>query len=85
MFWRKKTKDDVDIFSFVRVNDRLQLKVYGRSYLSRVEDIRGRELFVGAPVEQGETKILPPGREVRVSLFATHGLQQFSAVVVRME
>ncbi|MCL6518692.1 MAG: flagellar brake protein [Armatimonadetes bacterium] len=85
MFWRKKTEDRVNIFSLVRVNDRIQLKVYGRAYLSRVEDIRGQELFVGAPVEQNRVRMLPTGREVTVSLFAVHGLQQFSAVVVRME
>jgi len=81
MFWPIRWRDNTDIHKLVRVNDRVQLEVFGKRYLSRVEDIRPGEMEVAAPFSGGSPVTLWPGQEVMLSIFGGAGVRQFAAAV----
>mgnify|MGYP001050133550 CR=1 FL=1 len=85
MLWFGKSKEKTDIFRLVRVNDRMQVDIGGKTYLSRVEDIRDGELHIAAPVERGGVTVVRPGLSIVVNLFEGMGIRRFSGRVLRVE
>lgn len=85
MRWFGKAKEQTDIFRLVRVNDRIQVELDSKTYLSRVEDIQGDELHVAAPVERGGPTSVRSGQDITVNLFEGMGIKQFYGSVVRVE
>jgi c-di-GMP-binding flagellar brake protein YcgR len=80
MLFFRRLKEKLDIFDLVHVNDRIQLEIENKTYVSRIEDIRGRQIFAAVPVDQGSYKHIAPGRSVIVNVFTPVGLRRFSAV-----
>lgn len=85
MRWFGKSKEQTDIFRLVRVNDRIQVELDGKTHLSRVEDIKDGELHVAAPVERGGPPTVRSGQDITVNLFEGMGVKQFYGSVVRVE
>lgn len=79
MWWRKKTEARSDIASRLRVNDRIQLEIDGKTYLSRVEDIQGGDLHVAAPAECGAMKAIRS--DIVVKLSEGMKVRRFSGVI----
>jgi len=83
MLWRKALRESnngpssLNIMDLVNVNDRVQLEVYGRSYLSRIEDICGENLYIGCPIDRGRVVNIRPGIKIKLNLFLGEGLKQF--------
>ncbi len=85
MRWFGKAKEQTDIFRLVRVNDRIQVELDGKTHLSRIEDIQGDELHVAAPVERGGSPTVRSGQDITVNLFEGMGIKQFYGTVIRVE
>lgn len=81
MLWLTRRREADEIGSLVRVNDRLQIQIRSRSYLTRVEDIKPDEIHVAVPIDHGSLVTLPAGLELTVNLFTPMGLRQFRCVV----
>lgn len=81
MIWhrgsRESTAGSANINELVGVNDRVQLEVHGRTYLSRIEDIRGEDLYTGCPIDSGKIVHIKPGTRVLLNIFLDEGLKQF--------
>jgi c-di-GMP-binding flagellar brake protein YcgR len=78
MFLLKKKSENQACFGQVSVNDRVQLDVAGRSYLTRVEDIKEKYLLVGTPLDKDW-----PGESLQnqlgvLNVFAASGFRRFN-------
>lgn len=85
MLFFRRPQQTTDILTLVRVNDRVQLEIKGKTYTSRIEDIRDGEIYAAAPVDQGNYKPIGLGEHVVINVFAPIGLRRFAAVVRGMQ
>jgi c-di-GMP-binding flagellar brake protein YcgR len=81
MMWLARRRDSEEIASLVRINDRLQIQVGTRSYLTRVEDIKTDEIHIAVPIDHGSLVALSAGLELKVNIFTPMGLRQFRCSV----
>lgn len=81
MLWKKPQNEQKDIFSFVKVNDRVQLAFGAKSYLSRVEDVHGEELFAAVPMTKEGVVPVRPGTDVGINVFLDLGIWRFGGAV----
>lgn len=91
MIWRKGPRESKEgsslssnIKDLVNVNDRIQLEVYGRSYLSRVEDIRGEDLYIGCPIDGGKIIEIKSETKVKLNIFLDEGFKQFETTAQKV-
>jgi c-di-GMP-binding flagellar brake protein YcgR len=83
MFWFRR-KPAVACFTGVRLNDRVQLDVAGRSYLTRVEDVQNTELHVAAPLDKGWQDALSQHERAVLNVFSDSGFRRFATTVTSL-
>ncbi|MDO8586204.1 MAG: flagellar brake protein [Armatimonadota bacterium] len=82
MFWPSKRREQY--FENVRVNDRVQMDIAGRSYLTRVEDVLDQEVHVAAPLEPEWTEDAQSHDRVILNVFSESGFLRFSTRITRL-
>lgn len=82
MFVAKKLeKRGKDIFSTVKINDRVQLTYRDNAYLSRVEDVRESLIFLAVPMAHGKPAPVRVGDEITVNVFLDYTMWSFAGVI----
>ncbi|HOP80450.1 MAG TPA: PilZ domain-containing protein [Armatimonadota bacterium] len=76
--WGRK---QVDIFTIVRVNDRIKLVIENESYMSRVENISEKELIVASPLDRAGVINVRPNTKMMVDVFQQSDLRRYSCTV----
>ncbi|HOK55221.1 MAG TPA: PilZ domain-containing protein, partial [Armatimonadota bacterium] len=76
--WGRK---QVDIFTIVRVNDRIKLVIENESYMSRVENISEKELIVASPLDRAGVINVRPNTKLMVDVFQQSDLRRYSCTV----
>jgi c-di-GMP-binding flagellar brake protein YcgR len=74
-----RRKPEAACFTGVRPNDRVQLDVAGRSYLTRVEDVLGRELHVATPLDEDWLETSSQHDRAVLNVFSELGFRRFAA------
>ncbi len=85
MLWRAGHQDDKTVLKLVRVNDRVQVRVWNKGYFTRIEDIRSNDICISAPLNKGKLVWLRQGMEILLNIIQVNGLRQFSATVKSIE
>lgn len=74
---------------FLKINQRVQIEVkegpFAGKYYSRIEDVRERDLIIGAPIYKGEVINLRPETLITVIVTGENALYQFESKVLTTE
>lgn len=79
MFTLRRT--DIAYFTGVRMNDRVQLDMGDRSYLTRVENVLDREVHVAIPLDGDWPRVAATKERVVANVFTETGFRRFSTKI----
>jgi c-di-GMP-binding flagellar brake protein YcgR len=71
-------RNDIAYFTGVRMNDRVQLDVGGRSYLTRVENVLDKEVQVATPLDADWPQVGAVKERVVANVLTESGFRRFS-------
>ena len=76
-----RRKPEGPSFTGVRPNDRVQLDVAGRSYLTRVEEVHDRNLHVAAPLDGDWPETASRYERAVLNVFSDLGFRRFATTI----